>query len=94
MAKNTVYSLEQLKRAVEIHEQIEKLQVELDTLLGQGGGARRGRKPGAKASTNGSDAVKSRAAKKKVKRAMSPEAREKIAQAQKKRWAKTKKVAS
>lgn len=94
MAKNTVYSLEQLKRAVEIHEQIEKLQAELASLLGQSAGAKRGRKPGTKGGATGSDEVKSTPAKKKVKRAMSPEAREKIAQAQKKRWAKTKKATS
>ncbi len=92
MAKNTVYSLEQLKRAVEIHEQIEKLQAELATLLGQSGGAKRGRKPGVKSERSGGGVVKGTPAKKKGKRAMSPEAREKIATAQRKRWAKTKKA--
>ncbi|GEP43079.1 hypothetical protein [Brevifollis gellanilyticus] len=92
MAKNTVLSLEQLKRAVEIHEQIEKLQAELSSLLGQSAGAKRGRKPGTKASASSGDAVKSIPAKKKVKRVMSPEAKEKIAQAQRKRWAKSKKA--
>ncbi|GEP43890.1 hypothetical protein [Brevifollis gellanilyticus] len=92
MAKNTVLSLEQLKRAVEIHEQIEKLQAELASLLGQSAGAKRGRKPGVKASASSGDAAKATAPKKKAKRAMSPEAREKIAQAQKKRWAKSKKA--
>ncbi|MES2599004.1 MAG: hypothetical protein V4662_26985 [Verrucomicrobiota bacterium] len=92
MAKNTVYSLEQLKRAVEIHEQIAKLQAELDALLGQGGGAKRGRKPGSKTAASGDGEVKSSPAKKKGKRTMSSEAREKIASAQRKRWAKSKKV--
>lgn len=92
MAKNTVLSLEQLKRAVEIHEQIAKLQAELDALLGQSGGAKRGRKPGPKVGTGVGDQVKSVPAKKKGKRAMSSEGREKIASAQRKRWAKSKKA--
>lgn len=92
MAKNTVYSLGQLKRAVQIHEQIEKLQAELAALLGQSGGAKRGRKPGAKAAMAGSDTTDTAPAKKKSKRAMSSESREKIASAQRKRWAKSKKA--
>ncbi len=94
MAKNTVYSLDQLKRAVEIHEQIEKLQTELAKLFGQSAPTQRGRKPGKKAGTSGGNTDEGASEKKKAKRTRSPEAREKMAQAQKKRWAKTKKTTS
>ncbi|SKB01753.1 hypothetical protein SAMN02745166_03449 [Prosthecobacter debontii] len=91
MAINTTPSLEQLKQAVKIREQIERLQAELNSILG-GGGARRGRKPGTKTNDAGDDEVSESAAtgRKKKKRTMSAEAREKIAEAQRKRWAKAK----
>lgn len=91
---NTTLSLGQLKRAVQIHEQIESLQAELAGLLGgKSVGAKRGRKPGKKAAAEGdvAKAVKEPKAGKK-KRTMSPEAREKIAAAQRKRWAKQRKA--
>lgn len=70
-------SLAQLKRAIVISEQIEKLQSELAGLFG-GQGA-----PGKTATPKST---------KKGKRTMSPEARERIASAQRARWAKSKGV--
>jgi hypothetical protein len=94
MANSTNLSLVQLKRAVQIHEEIANLQAELAGLLGGAGGkvggAKRGRKPKA-ASAEGGEATVTR--KKSGKRTMSPEAREKIAAAQRRRWAKQKKAA-
>ncbi|HYF37910.1 MAG TPA: hypothetical protein VD994_21590 [Prosthecobacter sp.] len=95
MAKTSTLSLDQLKRAVQIHEEIEKLQSELSGLLGGaaaagGRGAKRGRKPALAAVEEGEAKV---ARKKRGKRTMSAEAREKIAAAQRRRWAKQKKAA-
>ncbi|MGC8744303.1 MAG: hypothetical protein ACP5T0_10540 [Verrucomicrobiia bacterium] len=73
-------TLEQLKRAIEIKEQIEKLEKELDEILsGIEPAPRRGRPPG-----QTEKKVKTR------KRQMSPEARARIAAAQKARWEKLK----
>ncbi len=77
-------SLDQLKRATHIVEQIEALQAELNAILsGTAVKGKRGRKPGSTA-----------AAPKKSKgtRVMSAEARERIAAAQRKRWAKAKRA--
>jgi hypothetical protein len=73
-------SLSQLKRAVLIAEKLEQLEQELADILGQ--------KPGAPKADKGAKPVKA----KKTKRTMSPEAREKIAAAQRKRWAKSKRA--
>jgi hypothetical protein len=82
-------SLENLKRAIEVAEQIEKLQAELASLFG-------GKAP--KAATGKTSRRRGRPAKadkpvkeKKPKRQMSEEARARIVAAQKKRWAKIKK---
>lgn len=82
-------SVENLKRAIEVAEQIEKLQAELSAMFGGEAakavvsttGRRRGRP--AKADKP--------AKEKKPKRQMSEEARARIVAAQKKRWAKIKK---
>ena len=78
--KKNIPSTEQLKRAIAITEQIEKLEAELAAILAGSGfkisASRRGRP--AKAD--------------RPKRQMSDEARQKIAAAQKKRWAKAKKA--
>ena len=99
-------TIEDLKRAIHLHEGIEKLRTELISLLGGTSlpsaytGAKRGRKPRAKAkaadpgSVEGGVIGNAKTAKKaKTKRVMSPEAREKIAAAQRKRWAKAKRAA-
>ena len=94
MAKSSALSLDQLKRAVQIHEEIESLQAELAGLLSgsspSGSGAKRGRKPGPAKVVEGDQPKATR--KKGAKRTMSPEAREKIAAAQRRRWAKQKKA--
>jgi hypothetical protein len=82
-------SLENLKRAIEVAEQIEKLQAELAAMFGGEAakavvsttGRRRGRPAKADKPTK----------EKKPKRQMSEEARARIVAAQKKRWAKIKK---
>lgn len=66
----------QLKKAASLADKIEKLQKELASILG-------GSSAGAKTA---------KAPKAKKKRVMSAEAREKIAAAQRKRWAKQKKA--
>ena len=69
-----------LKRALKIAEQIETLEAELASLMSGSPAAAKGVK-------------EPKAPKpKKTRRAMSPEAREKIAAAQKKRWAKQKRA--
>lgn len=77
-----------LKRAIAISEKIEALQAELNSLLG-GGWSSGGKAPGKRgrpAKAMSFD-VESTQPKKRKKRKMSPEALEKIRQAQKKRWA-------
>lgn len=82
-------SLENLKRAIVVAEQIEKLQAELAAMFG--GEAPKtttgtpGRRPGRPAK------VGKPAKENKPKRQMSEEARARIVAAQKKRWAKIKK---
>lgn len=70
-------SAAQLKRASHLAEKIEELQKELAAILGQ--------------TSESGGAAKPRKAGKK-KRTMSAEAREKIAAAQRKRWAKSKRA--
>lgn len=82
-------SLENLKRAIEVAEQIEKLQAELAAIFG-------GEAAKAVVSTTGRRLGRPAKADKpakeeKPKRQMSEEARAKIVAAQKKRWAKFKK---
>jgi len=74
----TTLSVDQLKRAVAIAEQIQQLETELASVLG-------GSFPSA-AAKSAPAAVKAG----KKKRTMSPEARAKIVAAQKARWAKIK----
>ena len=85
MANQNPSILEQLKRAVEIAEQMETLQGELETLL-QGAGAAP-KHLNLLVSREFSDLGKTR-----KKRILSPEAREKIAAAQRLRWGKYKKA--
>jgi hypothetical protein len=68
----------QLRHALQLREHIESLQKELASLLG--GNSAPAAKPEVAASTPGR--------KKKAKRTMSPEAREKIAAAARARWAR------
>lgn len=72
-------SIANLKRAIEVAEQIERLQAQLAALVG--GNASIASAPSAAAVPRG---------KKRGKRVMSPEARERIAAAQRARWAKSK----
>lgn len=73
-------SIDQLKRALAISEQIEKLQAELASILGS------------RATAPASAPAKTETPKpaKSGKRTMSPEARARIAAAQRARWAKSK----
>lgn len=79
MATSSLPSVDQLTRALEITKQIERLQAELASILG---GDSKAAKRLAKA-----DKVDGRKT-----RIMSPEAKEKIAAAQRLRWAKQKKA--
>lgn len=82
----TSLSVEQLKRALEIREQIEKLEIELSSILGEAPAAPV-KAPVAIASA---PAVSAPVAKgRKGKRIMSDEWKAKIAAAQHRRWAKT-----
>ena len=71
----------QLKQAVKLSEKLDDLKSELASILG-----------GSSASAKSAKEPKEPKAK-KTKRTMSPEAKEKIAAAQRKRWAKQKKAA-
>ncbi|MDB6154708.1 MAG: hypothetical protein JWL90_3161 [Chthoniobacteraceae bacterium] len=85
-------SVQQLQRAVQIAEQIEALEQELNSLLSQSAPA--SAPAPAKTSQSNGSAKQAPAAKSKPagkgKRTMSPETREKIAAAQRARWAKQK----
>lgn len=93
-------TIAQLKRALQIAEEIESLQAELNSLVGSSStvkaavssdapAKRRGRPPAEKSAKT--DRVKEDApAKKAGRRTMSPEARQRIIDAQKARWAKVK----
>lgn len=85
MANQNPSIVEQLKRAVEIAEQMETLQGELDSLL-QGAGAAP-KHLNFLVTRDFNDPSKAR-----KKRILSPEAREKIAAAQRLRWGKYKKA--
>lgn len=78
-------SVDQLKRAIAIKEQIENLEAELASILG-GTAAPAGKRKYAKRAT--SDETEK---PKKAKRVMSAEGRARIIAAQKARWAKAKK---
>ena len=82
MSQISTPSIDRLKRAVEVAEQIEKLQSELASILGD---------KQAVASAPVAKVAKVAASKPagKGKRTMSPEARERIAAAQRARWAKS-----
>lgn len=82
MAATNTPSITNLKRALKISEQIQELKVEMMNILGTTG------EPKAKRPYN----KKADSAAIPKKRMMSPEAREKIAAAQRKRWAKQKKT--
>lgn len=77
---NTTPSAAQLKRAARIAEKLEKLEKELAGILGQ-----------TRSHSKADNAAQPGKARKK-RRTMSPEAREKIAAAQRKRWAKSKRA--
>lgn len=76
----TIPSVKQLRRATEIAEQIEKLEQELRSVLGQEAPARQSADASAPA-----QAPKKRLQVRK-KRTVSPEARAKMAAGQRKRW--------
>lgn|SRR6266853_422211 len=82
----TTPNLTQLKQAIALAERIESLQAELASLFGGGSSA-------APAAPPASFAV-AKPGRRRVRRTMSPEARAKIAAAQRARWAKTKGVAA
>jgi hypothetical protein len=76
-------STTQLKRAVEISERIEQLQRELNSILGSSA-------PAASASVSAAPAPTAKRGRGRRKGNLSPEARERIAAAQRLRWAKAK----
>lgn len=92
MARSHSPSLEALKKAIALAEQIQRLEADLARLLaGTGpvlveGAKRRGRPPKAEASV-----VRDKKLKVRKKRTMSEEGRQRIIEAQKKRWAARKK---
>ena len=75
-------SITQLKRAIEISERIQQLQQELDSILG---GSTQ-----VSASSSPAPATKGKRGRPRKKGNLSPEARERIAAAQRARWAKVK----
>ena len=79
-------SVDQLKRAIAIKEQIAKLEAELAGILGGQSTA-----PTKRKYTKRGDSEPAKAKASKPKRTMSPEGRAKIIAAQKARWAKIKK---
>ena len=88
MSQISTPSIDRLKRAVEVAEQIEKLQSELASILGDKQAVASA--PVAKVA-KAAKVAKVAASKPagKGKRTMSPEARERIAAAQRARWAKS-----
>jgi hypothetical protein len=79
-------SAAQLRRAANIRERIEQLEKELLAILG---GKSTG--SGGRAKASAAESAPATKKKRRKKRSMSPEARERIAAAQRKRWAKHKK---
>lgn len=103
MTNSATPSVGQLKRAVELAEKIAGLQEELDSLLGRATqGSRSSQASQTAAPTRGRGqqspekgaATTAKVGKGSRRRTMSPEAREKIAAAQRARWAKQKKESS
>lgn len=93
--KSATPSVETLKRAIAISEQIESLQNELAAILGgRAVKVKKGAKASAGATPEATKAAKSTKApkKKRAKRVLSPEARQRIIEAQKRRWAKQRKT--
>jgi hypothetical protein len=84
MPESSSPSVDQLKRAIAIAEQIQRLESELASLLG-------GESRGSSAAASSPAVTRSKPGRKK--RTMSPEARARIAEAQRARWAKTKRQA-
>lgn len=82
MATSSIPTVNQLTRALEVTKQIEKLQAELAAIFGGD----------FKAAKKLAKAEKAEKTPGKKKRTMSPEAKEKIAAAQRLRWAKQKKA--
>jgi len=78
-------TLQQLQKALIIAEKIEALKAQLDAIVGASP------KASTSVSAGEAPAPKKRGPKKGSKRVLSPEARAKIAEAQKRRWAKKKK---
>jgi hypothetical protein len=83
MPTSTTPSIAALKRAIDIAEQIEKLQSQLTALVG-------GSAPAVSSPRTATSAPAPAKRGKRGKRTMSPEARERIAAAQRARWAKSK----
>ena len=79
MSNTNLPSIANLKRAIEVAEQIEKLQAQLTSLVGSSASVAAPAK-----------SISLSPVKKSGKRTMSPEARERIAAAQRARWAKSK----
>ena len=86
---NPDLSADALRRAASMLEQIETLKAQFAAIL-DGTAPRRGRKPGRKAEAAVPEGPAPARRKRRKKRTMSPEARAKIAAAQKARWAKWK----
>lgn len=85
----SIPSIDQLKRALELSEEIQRLELELRNVLGAAA------EPGLVESNSATAEIeapkKRRRGRKKGKRTLSPEAIEKIRAGQRKRWAKLKK---
>ena len=84
MANTSVPSVHQLSRAIKIAEQIQELKAEMANVLGNAAEPQAKRKYSKKPLP----AARSAPAVSGKKRVLSPEAREKIAAAQRARWAK------
>jgi hypothetical protein len=83
MPTTSTSSVDQLKRAIEIAEQIQQLEGELSEIVrGLGGRPVADSKPAV--------VITATKTRRRKKRTMSPEARERIAAAQRARWAKQK----
>ena len=84
MPTNDQLSTDRIREALQLSEQIDQLQQRLDAILGGSGSA-------ATPASSSAPAAKTKAASTGGRRGMSAEAREKIAAAQRARWAKQKK---